>query len=135
MECLSKTIPFIHTVELEGVNENTKIDTNIDITMQDFIINDSEVSLNISLNFETNKYNQLNMNIIEEVQEDEERCNENPYSMTIYFVREGDSLWNIAKKFKSTMDDIAKLNGIEDINKINEGMQLFIPKYVCERSN
>lgn len=135
IESIVKIVPFVHTIEQEDITENTKIDTNIEIIMQDFVINDSEVSLNICLNFEVNQYNQLNIRIIEEVEENEDRENVNPYSMTIYFVKEGDTLWKIAKKYKSTVDDIVKLNEIENPDKISEGMQLFIPKYVCERCN
>ena len=48
--------------------------------------------------------------------------------MVIYFVKPEDTLWKIAKKYKSTIADIAKVNDIEDIDKIMTGMQLFIPK-------
>ena len=48
---------------------------------------------------------------------------------TIYFAKPGDSLWKIVKKFRSTVDNIAKVNGIEDVDKIEVGQQLFIPRY------
>ena len=51
--------------------------------------------------------------------------------MVIYFVKEGDTLWKIAKKFKSTMEEIATVNNIEDVDKLNVGEQLYIPKYAC----
>ena len=35
----------------------------------------------------------------------------------------------IAKRFGSTVDDIARVNGIEDVNSIPVGKQLFIPRY------
>ena len=50
--------------------------------------------------------------------------------MIIYFVKPNDTLWNIAKKFRSTVEDIVRVNNIEDENKIYPGQQLFIPKYV-----
>lgn len=134
MESITKTIPFVHTMECAEITEDSKIDTTVEITMQDFVINDSEVSLNINLNFEVNKCNQVNMRIIEEVEEDENRDEVNPYSMIIYFTKTGDTLWKIAKKYRSTIDAIVKLNEIEEPDKIDVGMQLFIPKYVCERN-
>ena len=67
--------------------------------------------------------------MIEEVDMEESKdCN--TYSMVIYFVKPGDTLWKIAKKFKSTVEDIARVNEIEDINKIYPGQQLYIPKFV-----
>ncbi len=135
VEGITKTIPIMYVMDYEEVTESSKIDTNVEIAMQDFVIEDSEVTLNINLNFEVSQYNQINMNVIEDVNINEEACNENPYSMTIYFVKSGDSLWKIAKKYRSTIEDIVRLNEIENPDKIDVGMQLFIPKYVCAKSN
>lgn len=54
--------------------------------------------------------------------------------MIIYFVKPGDTLWSIAKKFRSTIADISRVNNIEDENNIYPGQQLFIPKYVYTKS-
>ena len=62
--------------------------------------------------------------------ESAEDSDENVYSIVVYFVKPGDTLWNIAKRFKSTISAIASVNGIEDENVINVGQQLFIPKFV-----
>ena len=53
--------------------------------------------------------------------------------MVIYFVKQCDTLWKIAKKFRSTVQDIMKVNEIENENNIYPGEQLFIPKYVCTK--
>ena len=50
--------------------------------------------------------------------------------MVIYFVKPGDTIWKIAKKFRSTIEDIARVNGIENADKIYVGQQLYIPKFV-----
>ena len=42
--------------------------------------------------------------------------------------RVGDTLWKIAKKFGSTVDEIVKVNGIENPDVIMPGEQLFIPR-------
>jgi len=67
-----------------------------------------------------------NNEVIDNIEELEASC-DNPYSMVIYFVKPGDTLWNIAKRFRSTVANIATINAIEDENKINVGEQLFIP--------
>lgn len=135
VEMITKSIPFVYNMEFEGLNDKSKIDTNVYVSMQDFGVEDTEISINVNLNFEVSKYEELELNIIDDVTENDEECKSNPYSMTIYFVKPGDSLWKIAKKFKSTIDNIAKLNNIEDPAKIDVGMQLFIPKYVCVRND
>ena len=73
----------------------------------------------------------LDLPLVEPKINDEE--NDEGYSMIIYFVKQGDTLWKIAKKFRSTVADIARVNGIEDENKIYVGQQLYIPKYIKKR--
>ena len=50
-------------------------------------------------------------------------------AMVIYFVKPNDTLWKIAKRFGSTVDDIARVNDIADADNIQIGQQLFIPRY------
>ena len=56
------------------------------------------------------------------------------YSVIIYVVKSGDTLWKIAKRFGSTVDDIVRVNGMENPNKLNVGEKVYIPKYVLNRS-
>ena len=123
------TIPFNFNVDFNGVNANSIVNTNIEIDMQDFIVtSDENVEVRVDLIFTTMLEKNLDMRIIDDVKEDESRFL-NIYSMVIYFVKPGDTLWKIAKKFGSTVEEIARINGIEIIDKINVGEQLFIPRY------
>ena len=56
------------------------------------------------------------------------------YSVVIYVVKSGDTLWKIAKRFGSTVDDIARVNGMERPDKLNIGEKIYIPKYVLKRA-
>ncbi len=124
------TMPFNFNIIADNINENTNIDTMIEIANQDIIIgNDGNVELRTELIFNINTANNTQINIIDEMQTtpmDTKDC----YSMVIHFVKEKDTLWKIAKMHKSTIEDIVKTNNIEDPNKIFVGQQLFIPKYV-----
>ena len=53
----------------------------------------------------------------------------NSYSILMYIVKKDDTLWKIAKRFGSTVEDIVRINGIEDENKIYPDQKLFIPHY------
>lgn len=48
-------------------------------------------------------------------------------ALTIYFVQAGDTLWNIAKKYGTTVEKIKNANGLEDSN-LHIGRKLLIPK-------
>ena len=122
-------IPFNFNIMNEEINENCIVDTEVDIVNDDFIVNSGNIDTNIELQFSVGISKNDSLNIINEIALEEAREN-NIYSMVIYFVKHGDTLWKIAKKFRSTIDDIARVNGIEDVNKIYVGQQLYIPKFV-----
>lgn len=46
---------------------------------------------------------------------------------TVYEVRKGDALWTIASKYGVTVDRIAEVNQIQDVNKLAVGQKLKIP--------
>lgn len=51
----------------------------------------------------------------------------NPSGMFIYTVKNGDSLYNIARRYNTTVDEIMKLNGLTNIN-LYIGQNLRIPE-------
>jgi LysM repeat protein len=123
----SITIPFNYNMSCTGVNEESNINTQIQVLMQDFIVmSDESIDVKIDLEFAVNISNSQNINVIQEIDVSENGANEKS-SIIIYFVKRDDTLWKIAKRFKSTVSAIAKINDIEDENKINVGEQLFIP--------
>lgn len=126
-------LPLNFNAEIKGVNKQSNIKTGISVTSQDFIIGQNgNIDCNISLEFEINVSRSTTINIIDDLKIEENKSEKN-YSMVIYFVKQGDTLWKIAKKFKSTIEDIVEVNEIEDANKIRVGQQLFIPKYTNKK--
>ena len=124
------SVPFNFTMDFDGITENSHIDTVIEITLQDFVVApDQSIDVKIDLNFTAISGKDANISIINEITQDEQGQNASRYSMVIYFVKPGDSVWKIAKKFNSTVDDIVKINSIEDVNNLQVGKQLFIPRY------
>lgn len=120
-------LPFTFNMSYEGIMPSSEIETNIEVTLQDFtLMPDESIDIKIDLEFLVNLANNQNINVIQEINIDENRSRER-YSLIIYFVKSGDTLWNIAKRFRSTVSNIVAINGIEDENKINVGQQLFIP--------
>ena len=91
------------------------------------VLPDSSINTELSINI----YNQSSsqMEIINEIKINDEE-NDEGYSMIIYFVKPGDSLWKIAKRFKSTIKEISNLNEIANEDKINVGDKLYIPRAI-----
>ena len=121
-------LPFSFEVISDKIEEKSQIETILKIRQNDFIIKDGVIEITVGIQFCISEQKNKELNMIEEIRMEETReCN--TYSMVIYFVKPGDTLWKIAKMFKSTVEDITRVNEIEDANKIFVGQQLYIPRF------
>ena len=129
VETRNVNIPFDYSVDNFENSENLVTDMEVFVKNQDFIVQDAGVvNCNIDLEMCMNSYKTSNLNVIDEIETNGER-EEEDYSIIMYIVKKGDTLWKIAKKFGSTVDDIARTNGIEDENMVIKKNTLFIPYY------
>ena len=120
--------PFEFQVSMAQVSSRDKIDTDIEIGKKDFfVMSDNSIDIKIDFNFNINVVKESNINIIENIKE-EEGTSKETFSIIIYYAKLGDTLWNIAKRFGSTVEEISSINNIEDADKIMQGQQLFIPR-------
>ena len=125
-------LPFKFDFISDIISDKSVIETILKIKKNDFIVNDGIIEVTIDICFELLEQKTNKLNIIEELQvEDTRSCNS--YSMVIYFVKPGDTLWKIAKMFKSTVEDIARVNDIKDVDKLEVGKQLYIPRFCIKK--
>jgi len=121
-------LPFEFNLEDNAVNSTYDVESKVKVLKKNFIVvNDNTMNSKIELEIEAIVSKNMQMSIIDEIEADE-RLEDN-YSMVIYFVKSGETLWDIAKKFGSRIEDIIAVNDIENADIINEGQQLFIPRY------
>lgn len=120
-------IPFNTQINTTST-ANLNINSSIEITKQNFNANGSNLEINMELNLIASLYKIATLRIIDTLQMEEYEQSSN-CGMTIYFVKQADTLWNIAKKFRTTVDEIVIANELEDKNKIEIGQQLFIPNH------
>lgn len=124
---LNRKVPFDFTQEIEGLNQESKVSAVVVPKFREFAVDNMDVNAKVDLEVCTNSYNLETVNVIDNIEETI-GGDDHQYSMVIYFVKSGDTLWKIAKKYKSTVEDIVRINNIENPDKIDVGMQLFIPK-------
>lgn len=113
---------------LDGMTEEN-LDIMVDVEKYDISSQTDTIQINIDLNISTKMFKTIELNIIDEIEEKELEEREE-YSIIIYFVKAGDTLWNIAKRYRSTVETIKQINNIEDEDKLDINQQLFIPRYV-----
>ena len=130
----SVKLPFNYIIENLENGEEINIDNEIEIKNKDFIIQDGgNITSNIDMMINSNSYENANLNVIDDLESNGEREDQD-YNIVMYIVKKGDTLWQIAKKFGTTINDIARVNGIEDVNLIMPGQKLYIPRYVHKKT-
>lgn len=124
-------IHFQHSVQLP--EDDGPMDLDVDLYMEDIQYRTLDAGL-----FEVRGRLRANMVVgqtfekevlidVEEAEEGEERARP---SIVVYFVQPGDHLWSIAKRFNTTIDDLIKVNHIEEPDNLVSGNSLVIPRVV-----
>ena len=113
------------------MEELVNIETTKNIISKNFSVKpNGDIECSIDMEFNTEFYQNISINIIDNIEVQENRDFAGDYdSLIIYIVQPGDTLWNIAKKYRSTIEQIARMNGIENKDKIYPGQKIYIPKF------
>ena len=111
--------------------ENINVETDINIKSSSFNVKPSgEVEAEITMEINTKTNRNTSMNIIDNIKLAEDEGKDEDYdSLILYITHSGDTLWKIAKRFNSTVDELKRINGIEDENKLDVGQKIYIPKF------
>lgn len=117
---------FTHTFSVPDCNDNTVCDAKIYTEHISYTLNGGEnIDIRAVLGLSLRSYKNNTVNSITDINILEETHPRNKPFITIYFAQKGDSLWKIAKKYKTTVDDIKKCNNLTDDN-LNVGQQIRI---------
>ena len=127
---LSK-IPFEIALDNPLDSNMIKLNTKCNIIDKKFDIkNSGDIDCSIDIECLADITKDICIDMIENIEVNENRANTDDYdNLILYIVMPGDTLWKIAKRFNSTIDDIVITNGIEDIDKIYPGQKIYIPKF------
>ena len=88
------------------------IDTNVE---------GNAISVRATVGLNIKSYYKINKDYIKDVIEGAEEAKEKKASVTIYVVGDGESLWDIGKKYNTTVSELERLN---DLNIISLNRQL-----------
>ena len=124
-------IPFEFNIENPMHDDKVNIETKLNILNKSFNVNkNGDIECSIDMEVSTGFSQNTSMYIIENIEIHELSRETNDYdSLIIYIVQNGDTLWKIAKKFRSTVQDLAKMNEIEENDEIQVGQKIYIPKF------
>jgi len=133
--CYNTIIPYRQTIETKGTRENKSFDCDIKVSLDRIslsMLSNREIEIKCMLNFYVCINEKKTATLIEDIcfiDFDKNFFDKFP-SMTIYVVKPGDTLWKIAKRFNTTIEDIVMINEIEDPDKIYPGERFLILKKI-----
>jgi nucleoid-associated protein YgaU len=116
-------------MELKGVSPTDEDDITLRLEDVDFhMLSETEGELRATLTMEAAGRRQETAELVTEAVWNEVEDGKTAAGAVIYVVQKGDSLWKIAKKYRTTVDNIVAVNEIEDPELIYPGQKLLIIK-------
>ena len=123
-------LPFEHSIDVKDLKESSiaNITPNVNY-INCTMVGEKEVEIKCAVNMNTIVFDEKHIEVISEVEELPIDINEISKVPGIigYVVKDKDTLWDIAKKFKTKIENIVEMNELEEV-KIKRGDKLIIVK-------
>jgi len=130
---IKKEVPaeFFFDIDYDDV----KILPNIVLNDTNYSVNANKIEVKIPLKCDIMVFTQNSKNLLVDLEFDEKNKIDktNKPSVVVYIVKEGDTLWKIAKKYNTTVEEIMSLNNLTS-DEISPGNRLIIAKRKWENT-
>lgn len=128
ISCFDTSVPFRSVTDMPGVREDSRIE--YEPAMKDIWfdrMNSHQADLNCSLSIRICAWNVTAHEFIDKVCYIEDGKNSAATAgIVVYMVRPGDTQWSVSKKFRTTMETLRSVNGLEEEQELTSGMRLLI---------
>ena len=122
-------IPFRGSIEIPAAQGGMKVESKADIRdLWVDKINGKQIEVNASLLIEATVIEEKALKLIKNPCFVEDDLGKRLASMVVYITKRDDTFWKIAKKYKTSIKAIKRINQLEDAQGIAEGMRLLIVK-------
>lgn len=128
---IEHTVPVRGSLEMPSAVSDDITDIYVDTDVKEFWfdgINARQVEINTSLNIKVWIAGEENFCTIENLCFAETAEPAKHIPMAVYVVGSGDTLWDVAKRYRSDIDALASLNELDPQKPLPEGAKLFITK-------
>jgi len=120
-------IPFSAMIDIFGANETMKSIVKGNLENIEASIEGNSIAIKATIILSGKILYEMNKEFISDIVEEEGDLPEKNASITIYVVGEGDTFWDLAKKYNTTVSDLIKINKIEDSEHIEDCKKIIIP--------
>lgn len=122
-------LPFQQVIKIDNITQNMEPLIHVEIeSIEHALAGENQLQININLAVSILADEEENINSISNLKISDEALPVMP-SMVIYYVKPGDTLWDIAKRFRNKIEYIKEFNDLKD-DVIYPGQRLLIPKFV-----
>ncbi|SFC33738.1 DUF3794 and LysM peptidoglycan-binding domain-containing protein [Clostridium uliginosum] len=120
-------IPFTSIVDIFGARDGMKAIIRNNLENIDTTIEANTIAVKATVILSAKICYEMKKQFISDVIEQDGEAPEKKASVTIYVVGEEDTLWDLAKKYNTTVASLLKINNIEDPEYIEVGKKIIIP--------
>ncbi len=125
---VTQEIPFRSAMEIPGITP--EMTASNDIVLKELWfdkINNKQIEVNAGILVNTAVASQNKYRLVKNISFLESPQDSNPLpGIILYIARPGDTIWKVAKKYRTTIDEINKMNEIEFGKEIKPGTKLLI---------
>jgi hypothetical protein len=108
-------LPFSHTFEMEGLSKDAVCDAKAELEHISCTISGGKCfEVRAIIRVFVKAVKPFRSEVVSEVSCNDDACLSKTPSMVVYFVQKGDTLWNIAKKYHTSPEQIVRSNGAEN---------------------
>jgi hypothetical protein len=120
-------IPFTSVVDLKGIKADMVSLCKVHLENLDATVEANTIGIRATLSVLVKVCYKVNKEWIVDITESEEEKECKKSSVTIYVVNVGDTLWDLAKKYNTTMDSLMQINELEGPESLVKGKKIIIP--------
>ena len=123
----SGEIPFSTSLDLKGASAKMNSVCKVQLESLDTVDEANTIGIRATLSVVAKVSYGVSKDWIVDVEVNDEQVKEKKNSVTIYCINKGDTLWDLAKKYNTTIDDLVNINELETEDELVEGKKIIIP--------
>ncbi|MDD2215809.1 MAG: DUF3794 domain-containing protein, partial [Eubacteriales bacterium] len=125
---LYQDLNFRGSMEIPGCRPD--METDSEVTLKEIWfdqINSRQLEVNASIGISTNLFGQSKEKLIQSVSFLESEQTEKPKAgIVVYVARDGDNLWKVAKRYRTSVQQVREFNDLTEKDEIKKGTKLLI---------
>lgn len=123
---ITAELPFAAMVDVKDIKKGMTAIIKPSLENMDSNIEGSSISIKANISLAIKVCYKAKKRYVTNIIEGPTEAKEKKASITIYVVGKGDTLWDLAKKYNTTIDELVKLNALDTSEGIKQGDKIMI---------